>query len=185
MRAFVAVYPSAEAVEHLDAFLDIRREAGTFRWAPPEQWHLTLAFFADVPDRSFDALVDGLDAAIRKRSAQTAVIAGGGAFPHIGRAKVLWGGVEPEDPIGLEKLARGCRAAGAIVGAAPAGDRFRPHLTLARINPPIEATKWVRVLDAYRGPSWPIGDVALVESRLGEGPNRRPRHEVVATFAFS
>ena len=49
----------------------------------------------------------------------------------------------------------------------------------------IEATKWVRVLDAYRGPSWSIEEIALVESHLGEGPNRRPRHEVVATFAFS
>ena len=70
-------------------------------------------------------------------------------------------------------------------GAPPGGERFRPHLTLARITPPIEATKWVRLLDAYRGPSWPVEEVALVESHLGEGPNRRPRHEVVATFSFS
>jgi len=184
-RTFVAIYPSPEAIEHLDEFLDVRREAGSFRWTEPFQWHLTLAFFDNVPDRSFDALVEGLEAAVGKRSAMTAEIAGGGAFPHVGRAKVLWAGVDADDAAELEKLAKGCRAAGATAGAPPAGERFRPHLTLARINPPIEATKWVRLLDAYRGPSWPIEEIALVESHLGEGPKRRPRHEVVATFPFS
>jgi 2'-5' RNA ligase len=146
---------------------------------------MTLAFFEHVPERSFEALVEGLEAAAGKRTSLTAEIAGGGAFPHVGRAKVLWAGVDLDDAAELERLAKGCRAAGATAGAPPAGERFRPHLTLARINPPIEATKWVRLLDAYRGPSWPIGEVALVESHLGEGPDRRPRHEVVATFPFS
>jgi 2'-5' RNA ligase len=184
-RTFVAIYPPPEAVEHLDEFLDVRREAGTFRWTLPTQWHLTLAFFEDVPERSFDPLVEGLEAAVGKRSAMHAEIAGGGAFPHVGRAKVLWAGVDLDDAAELQKLAKGCRSAGATAGVPPAGERFRPHLTLARINPPIEATKWVRLLDAYRGPSWSIGEIALVESHLGEGPKRRPRHEVVATFAFS
>lgn len=184
-RTFVAIYPSPEAIEHLDAFLDVRREAGAFRWTHTTQWHLTLAFFDDVPDRSFDALVDGLKAAVGKRSTMRAAIVGGGAFPHVGRAKVLWAGVDVDDAAELGKLAQGCRAAGATAGAPPGGERFRPHLTVARINPPIEATKWVRLLDAYRGPEWTIDEIALVESHLGEGPKRRPRHEVVATFSFS
>ena len=184
-RGFVAVYPSSEAVEHLDEFLEVRRDSGPFQWTLPTQWHLTLAFFDDVPDRSFDALVEGLTAAVGKRSAMRAAIAGGGAFPHVGRAKVLWAGIEVGDAAELEKLARGCRAVGATAGAPPSGERFRPHLTLARINPPIEATKWVRLLDAYGGPEWMIDEIALVESHLGEGPKRRPRYEVVATFSFS
>jgi len=184
-RAFVGAYPSPEAVEHLDEFLEVRRESGPFRWTHTEHWHLTLAFFEDVPERSFEALVERLQVAVGKRKSLTAEIAGGGAFPHVGRAKVLWAGVDLDDAAELQKLATGCRAAGATAGAPPAGERFRPHLTLARINPPIEATKWVRLLDAYRGPSWSIGEIALVESHLGEGPKRRPRHEVVATFAFS
>jgi 2'-5' RNA ligase len=38
----------------------------------------------------------------------------------------------------------------------------------------------VRLLDAYRGPAWTASEVVLVASHLGEGPRRRPRHEVVA-----
>jgi 2'-5' RNA ligase len=184
MRTFVAVYPSAEAIDHLGTFLDVRREVGPFRWTLPTQWHLTLAFFADVPDRSFDALLEGLEAAVRKRSGSTAAIAGGGVFPHVGRAKALWAGVDVDDAAELAKLARGCRAAGSTAGVPPAGEPFRPHLTIARINPPIEATKWVRLLDAYRGPSWPINEIALVASYLGEGPRKRPRHEVIEVFAM-
>jgi 2'-5' RNA ligase len=40
----------------------------------------------------------------------------------------------------------------------------------------------VRVLDAYRGPTWRADEVSLVQSHLGEGPRRRPRYEVLETF---
>jgi 2'-5' RNA ligase len=184
-RMFVAAYPPPAAREHLEVFLQARQDAGAFRWTVPEQWHLTLAFFAEVPDRSLDSLMEGLERAASKRSAMGLAIAGGGAFPHIGRAKVLWAGLATGDRTELERLAKGCRAAGARAGSPASGGRFRPHLTIARINPPIEATKWVRLLDAYRGPAWRLEEIALVASHLGEGPRRRPRHEVVEVFALA
>ena len=72
MRAFVAVLPSQEAVDDLDAFLDVRREAAAFRWTRPEQWHLTLAFMAELPERRLDDLGDRLERAARKRAPLTA-----------------------------------------------------------------------------------------------------------------
>ena len=48
MRLFVALVPSEEAVEHLDDFLELRRPSAPFRWAGSEQFHVTLAFLADV-----------------------------------------------------------------------------------------------------------------------------------------
>lgn len=185
MRAFVAAYPSTEAIEHLDAFLDARREAASFRWSHPEHFHLTLAFYGDVPDRSFDALTDGLRSAAAKRTSTMAAIAGGGAFPSVDRAKVLWAGVDLKEQEQVRKLASACRTAGATAGASPSGERFRPHLTVARIGRPVEASKWVRLLDSYRGPSWSIDEIVLVESHLGEGARRRPRHELIDRFALS
>ena len=38
----------------------VRREAAAFRWARPEQFHVTLAFLAEVPDRQLDDLVERL-----------------------------------------------------------------------------------------------------------------------------
>ncbi|HET8559234.1 MAG TPA: RNA 2',3'-cyclic phosphodiesterase [Marmoricola sp.] len=181
---FVAVRPPEAAVEDLDSFLEPRRPEGQFRWVLPEQWHLTLAFLEDVPDRALDELVERLERAARKRTALETAIAGGGAFPNVGRAKVLWAGLDlaERDREELRRLATGCRAAAAKSGIDLDGQRFRAHLTLARTGRPIEATRWVRLLDGYHGPGWQVAEIALVASYLGEGPRNRPRHETVRTF---
>jgi len=179
---FVAVRPPEPAVEDLEAFLDVRREQAAFRWTLPEHWHLTLAFLAEVPERVLDDVEERLAHVAGRHRATEARITGGGAFPHVGAAKVIWAGLDVADPAGLGHLATGCRAAAAKAGVAPDGQRFRPHLTLARTGRSVEATRWVRLLDGYRGPAWTVGEVALVASHLGEGPQRRPRYETVATF---
>jgi 2'-5' RNA ligase len=45
-------------------------------------------------------------------------------------------------------------------------------------------TPWVRLLDAYRGPTWTVDRVTLVASYLGEGPRNRPRYETVEELAL-
>lgn len=181
---FVAVTPPPEAVEHLDEFLDVRREAAPFRWTVADQWHLTLAFLPEVPERSLDDLDARLTRAAAKRFRLRTRFAGGGAFPNPARAKVLWAGLALEDSarVELDRLATGCRAAASKAGATVDGQRFRAHLTLARLGRPEEVSSWVRLLDAYEGPDWWIDEVALVASYLGEGTRRRPRHEVVGTY---
>jgi 2'-5' RNA ligase len=52
------------------------------------------------------------------------------------------------------------------------GSKFRPHVTLARANRPLELTRWLRVFDLYAGPSWQVDEVALVQSQLGHGGSR-------------
>ncbi len=199
-RMFVAVIPPPGVVEDLEDFLAPRRDAHRsddraargsgrdrreppLRWTLTEHWHLTLAFAADVPDRAHDDLVARLERAARKRAPMPAQIVGGGAFPDPARARVLYAGVET-DTVGMSHLATGARAAMAKAGAEVEGGKFHAHLTLARVSRPIEATRWIRVLDAYRGPRWQVGEIALVASHLGEGPRNRPRYEVVETFTL-
>lgn len=183
---FVAVVPPEEAVADLDAFVSVRREAAAFRWTEPAQWHLTLAFSADVPDRSLDDLDERLARLAGRRSGMQLRVAGGGAFPHPDRARVLYARLDASDEAaaGLSLLAAGCRAAMSRAGARVDGQRFRPHLTLGRLGHPDNVTSWVRLLDAYEGPAWAVDEIALVASHLGEGPRRRPRHEVVQTYAL-
>ena len=183
MRMFVAVVPPDSVVEDLEEFVGPRRGEVPFRWTQPDQWHLTLAFSSEVPDRSYDDLVDRLGRAARKRHPVEARIAGGGAFPNVARAKIIYAGVET-DAEELRRMATGARAAVAKSGAEVDGQRFKPHLTLARVNRPVEASRFVRLLDAYDGPTWTVGDIALVASYLGQGPRNRARHEVVETFSL-
>lgn len=184
MRMFVAAVPPASVLEDLDEFLAVRREAAAFRWTMPEQWHVTLAFLADVPERTFDDLVARLERAAHKRHPMRATIAGGGAFPNVARARVLWAGVELDDPVELSRLATGCRAAASKAGIEVPGERFKPHVTVARVGRPVEVTSWVRLLDGYRGPSYDLDEIALIASHLGEGPRKRPRYEVLERFAL-
>ena len=186
MRMFVALVPPEEAVEDLEEFLAPRRSAGQFRWASPEQFHLTLAFLAVVEDRHLDELVERLGRAAARRTSFPARVAGGGAFPNVGRARVLWAGLDLDEQgrTELDRLASGARAAASRTGISVDGQRFRPHLTLARLGRPTEASSWVQLLDAYSGPAWTAERVALVASHLGEGPRGRPRYELVEEFTL-
>ncbi|WP_148574171.1 RNA 2',3'-cyclic phosphodiesterase [Nocardioides caldifontis] len=183
---FVAVVPPEDVLEELEEFLAPRREAEALRWTRPESWHLTLAFMASVPDRAYDDLVERLTRAGRKRTPFTVSLGGGGAFPNVGRAKVLYAGVagEPDALEELRRLAAGARAAAGKAGAPVDGSAFRPHVTLARMSRPIEATRWIRVLSAYLSRPFQVEEMVLVQSFLGEGPGGRPRYETVAEFAL-
>lgn len=191
MRMFAAVVPPAEAIEHLDEFLEPRRSAAPFRWASSEQLHVTLAFLAQVEERRLDDLAERLARAAARRTAFETAIAGGGAFPNVGRARVLWAGLDLDEDAGprevgrrleLDRLAAGCRAAAGRANIEVDGQRFRPHLTVARVGHPTELTSWVRLLDGYAGPRWSVDRIALIASYLGEGPRGRPRYEEIGEF---
>jgi 2'-5' RNA ligase len=184
MRMFTAVLPPQDVLEELEEFLGPRREASEFRWTRPDGWHLTLAFMADVPDRAVEDLHERLSRAGRRRTPFTIRLSGGGAFPNPARAKVLYAAVagEPDALEELRRLATGARAAANKAGAPADGAAFRPHLTLARMRKPVEATRWLRVLSTYESRPFEVRELALVESHLGQGPGNRPRYDVVATF---
>ena len=135
---FVAVVPPDEVLDDLDEFLDRRRGAAEFRWSMRDQLHLTLAFLAEVPDRALDDLLDRLERAAKRRTPVPTAIAGGGAFPNVGRARVLWAGLDLDEPgrTELSRLATGARAAAVKAGLAVDGARFTPHVTVARLKHP-------------------------------------------------
>jgi 2'-5' RNA ligase len=183
MRMFVAVLPPAEVLDDLAGFLEPRRDADPgVRWAPPAQWHLTLAFLPDVPERRLDDLVERLARAAARRHPFEVRLDGGGAFPSPARSKVLWVGVHAAPSDELDRLATGARAAAAKAGAEVRGGRFRPHLTVARLRHPVDATRWIRVLGAYRSATWTVTGVELIESQLGQGPGGRSRYHIAETF---
>ncbi|MGH3495858.1 MAG: RNA 2',3'-cyclic phosphodiesterase [Nocardioidaceae bacterium] len=212
MRMFVAVVPPDKILDELGSFLETRRDVDApLRWTSPEQWHLTLAFLGSVDDRHLDELTERLARAAGKRAPFALRLAGGGGFPDVARARVLWMGLavtwpaglpgrdDPSaaDPMGptclararqvsaseeLSRLATGARSAASKTGIAVDGARFHPHLTLARLNHPRDVTRWLRVLDAFAGGGWVADGISLIESHLGEGPNGKPRYESRATF---
>lgn len=179
-RIFAAVYPPADVTEGLEEFVGPRRGLDPrVRWVPDHHWHLTTLFCGDVGERSLEPLVDALGEVAARQAPFRVRLAGAGAFPNPYEAHALYlavaqGGDE------LAALSRGCRAAASRVGAEADGTKFVPHLTLARLKPRFEATRWMRVVDAYAGATFTAGELVVVESFTNEGRGHRVRHEVLA-----
>jgi 2'-5' RNA ligase len=179
-RLFVAVDPPERARSDLERALGpLRDEPGAPRWTAPDRWHLTLLFLGAVPDDLVPALTAAVGGAVAAAPAMTLRLAGAGRFGPVRRPQVFWTGLDG-DVAPLVTLAE--RLAGAARGLElPVEDRpFRPHLTLGRWPPrrPADGTLPER-LAGYRGPSWPVAEVRLIESHLG----RREPYETVAAWS--
>lgn len=180
MRLFTAVLPSEDAIDHLDAFLEPRRAAAAFRWTRPEQLHITLAFMADAAAHRVEEYVDQLADALDDLRPGELALAGPVVFPNVTEGRILAAGVGGDTDL-LERLATRSRSTAVRCGIEVDGARFRPHVTVARTGGrPTELTSWVRLLETYAGPTWPLRSVEVIASHLGEGPRRSPRYERVA-----
>ncbi len=186
LRLFAALVPPPEAVEHLDDFLDPRRSAAAFRWTLADQFHVTLAFMGSVEEWRVESYLEGLAEGLARLPVAAVRLGGPVAFPHAGSARVIGVGLLPESEGAgdvLQRLAGRARSAAVKAGIEVDGQRFRPHLTIARLGGhPTDATSWVRLLETYVGPTWPVAEVQVIASHLGEGPRKRPRYQTLAVL---
>lgn len=188
MRAFFAVLPPEDVLEDLAAYLEPRRDADTdrtWRWTRTQHLHLTLAFLGDLPDHREDELIESASEWASRQRPVSMSWGRAGAFPDPGAARVMWIGVTDEE-VGRELTAwsRALRDLSSHAGADVDGQRFSPHVTVARSARRVRAGRWVQTLDAYESPAFDVAEVALIQSHLGEGPGRSPRYEVRHTFAL-
>lgn len=179
MRLFIAVYPSTEAVESLQAVLPTD---SALRWTTPEQWHLTLVFLGEVAEDRVSELSTRLGRAAARSVPMELAFTGVGTFPkQARRGRVLWSAVTG-DVSELTLLADRCAAAARRTGLEVEDRKFRAHLTLARARDhEADMTAHTEALASYAGPAWRAAEVVLVRSHLG----RPVRHEPVASWALT
>jgi RNA 2',3'-cyclic 3'-phosphodiesterase len=157
VRLFVAVRPPPPAVDHAAAAVNaVRPLASGLRWVPAERWHLTLAFYGEVPDDEVDRVVARTGRRLEDAVEMGLALTGAGRFG----SRAVWLGVTG-DVAALRLLA------GAL---DPGGRRYRPHLTVARVRDGTGTSAVVAALSGYAGPTWTAGAVHLVRSRLGPAP---------------
>ncbi|MGN6331226.1 MAG: RNA 2',3'-cyclic phosphodiesterase [Motilibacteraceae bacterium] len=171
MRLFAAVVPPPDALAALACDVDAARaglgpEERALRWAPPDRWHLTLAFYGEVDDP--DPLSARLARAAARSRPMSLALHGAGRF---GRG-VLWAGVAG-DVEELVRLAARCAAAGRREGVDVEDRAYRPHLTVARTRRPVDLRPAVELLAHHGGPVWPADRLHLVVSELGSEPHYR------------
>jgi 2'-5' RNA ligase len=196
MRLFAALFPPPDVARHLaSALTPWTVTTGTgrpaLRWTDPEQWHVTLAFYGDVPEGAVPDLASTLDATVAQLPAPALRMRGAGSFS----GRTLWVGVvgvSSSDTVVLEQLlAAGAEAAGNVGMTEEPRERRRAHLTLARSaagprdRSSEQLTSAVHALAVYEGPVWQPEAVVLVSSRLGAGRGGGPLHELVAELPFA
>jgi 2'-5' RNA ligase len=88
MRLFVAIVPPPEALAELaEAVAPLRPARPGLKWTTEADWHLTLAFLGEVPERVLPELATRLERAAGRHPVQQLAVGGGGAFPAPGRAR--------------------------------------------------------------------------------------------------
>ena len=136
------------------------------RWAPPENYHLTLRFIGEVPPHRAED-IDLALAALRGRGFAL-TLAGVGTFAKSGRATALWVGAE-RNPA-LDHLQSKIETALQRVGLDPERRRFTPHLTLARLDNVAEAklAGFVQAHNLFRAEPVAVAHFTLFSSQLGK-----------------
>ena len=125
-RLFVAIDPS-EATRKLLAGLDPHIRG--VRWTDPQEIHLTLGFFGDVPNDADIALREKLSAI--EFGAFFLPISGVGAFSAKGAPKIIWIGVGKAHPH-LFQIHKRVQEAALAAGLEPELRPWHPHITIAR-----------------------------------------------------
>ncbi len=179
-RLFTALIPPADVVERLEDFVEPRRDADPqLRWTAASSWHVTTSFLASVAADRLDRLIENLAEAAARSTPLTVRLGGAGAFPNPYEARLLHLAASATPEGELDRLAAGCRRAASRAGVQADGARFVPHLTLARLRRPAEATRWLRILDAAPPLTFTANALALVESHLNDPAHR---YEIVEWF---
>jgi 2'-5' RNA ligase len=161
MRLFVAI-DLPEAIR--EEVAGLCRGVPGVRWTSPRQLHLTLRFLGELGEKDFARVREALRGV--KAPAFSISLKGCGRFPPKGRPRVLWAGVEPEEP--LIHLFEGVEEALGGVQIPPEERRFSPHLTLARLrdSPQRPIEEFLQRGESFRTAPFPVSEFVLFSSLL-------------------
>jgi len=213
VRIFLAVRPPEAVLDHLDLALACARRGSagpddSVRWSARETWHITTAFYGELPDGLVPELAELLGSVVGSTTPYQLALRGAGVFAH----RTLWVGVggDVERQIAVSGAAA---QVGQGLGITDDGRaRQRAHLTIGRARagsgPPgrrgVRSTPGARggpvgrprgeeqgvellvhALAVYAGPAWTIDELTLERSEPGAGRGGGPRYTVLQRFALS
>jgi len=179
LRLFVAVEIPEQVKDEVEgAFAPWREKLPKARWAPRENWHVTLKFLGRTWPRLMHWVPEQIEGAARAEAPFRSRISGIGSFPSARTGRVLWAGFD--DEAAVVKLAAAFEDA--LIAEFPAEKRpFHPHLTVARSDPPVKLPATFAATPLLTE-EWEVDHVVLFRSHL-----RRPApwYEPMAIFPLA
>ena len=182
MRVFAALEPSEAALDHLTRALELLGSPGPGRtvWIPRSHWHLTVAFYGEVPTGRIPSLTDDIAAATRELSPFVCALAGAGQFRH----STSWVGAQVDERAWRALVKAMAPSELGLGGRADPRARNRPHVTVSRARGEAALTHAMAALAVYRGPAWTAREVVVFESRLGQGAGGHPLYVPLTRCPF-
>jgi 2'-5' RNA ligase len=182
VRLFVAVgIPERQKRSVEKAVQALRLAIGDAgRWVPRENWHATVKFLGEVPDARLSEVRALTGRAAAASTPATTALTGVGAFPSLGRARVLWVGLS-DDGGRLAALASALEEGLGHAGFRRESRPLHPHLTLARLRVQVAVGRVLEEAGPFGFDREPfaVGSVALYRSRPGRTGSV---YEVVGEF---
>lgn len=180
-RTFIAI-EIASAVRSRAAELIglLAYEGDGIKWVVPENLHLTLQFLGDVAQNDLPGVSEAVGRAVADRPPFEISLRGANAFPHIGRPRTLWLGVD-EGAESLSRLQQAVQSAVRKLGFPPENRPFHAHLTLGRVRRPSPAlqhlTPRLRAQQDFSAGHSPVEQVVVFASYLDRhGPTYQTLH---------
>ncbi|HLU46451.1 MAG TPA: RNA 2',3'-cyclic phosphodiesterase [Planctomycetota bacterium] len=182
MRAFLAVeVPEAFAESYSHARDRLAEPMSSLRWVRPDQLHLTLRFFGEIPEDRGDLLREPIAAIASEHPEWSARLGELGVFGSRASPRVLWLGVEDRGGR-LARLQAAIETAVRGAGFPPESRPWRPHITLARGKQPARrgrgmprdaleevAARAPEETASWPGLDFPVRELVLLSSVLGSG----------------
>lgn len=169
MRTFIAIEIPEEIKKQMAEAQRRLKGAGVdASWTRSEGVHLTLKFLGEIPESKVSEIMSALTGAASGSGRFRLEVAGVGAFPNSGNARVVWVGVSGD----IEKLTglqAGVEDAMARLGMKCEERKFTPHLTLGRIKYIRSKESWLGALEELKDikfPGFDVTSVSLMKSEL-------------------
>lgn len=183
IRCFVAI-ELPEAVKKALGSLRTRLDLPQFdvRWVQPDNLHLTLRFLGEIPEEKLPEVEEASARTAHASEAFSLRIRGLGAFPKLEAARVVWAGVNPEQP--LIRLENRLSSELSFFRWPPPDKPFRPHLTLGRVKSSRGLVELRKLLERNREQQvgeMDVQEILLIRSQLERSG---PIYTVLKRFPF-
>jgi len=175
-RTFCAIELSDEVRVQLQEHVRRLREAvpdASASWSRPENVHLTLKFFGNVPTQDVTRISVAATRVAQQFSSFQIRIGGTGVFPRRSRPQVLWVGVEYSSNR-LADLQQRLEEEFEREGFPKEDRGFRPHLTIARLRRPEDARQLAEahIQTKFSFIEVPVNEFVLFRSELSPKGSR-------------
>ncbi len=183
IRAFLALPVDISVVDRIHRASEILKTSifPEARWVKPEHLHITLKFFAELPEKTIPSIKNIMELCAENMHRFTLEPTELDAFPNKKFPKVIWLGVK-SDTDDHKNLTTTIEKECSRLGFPMENKKDIPHITMARIRNP-QPGKWperdliVKLFDKM--PRFSVNSMKLIQSTLSsQGVRYKQLYEV-------